>query len=222
MGNEISSISDLEKEIDKNGQKIETVNVLFMDVSSSCIGYTVCSLNFSTKKAVMKNCGAIWLDPNWQHAEKYSYVYNMIVNYFWVVEQIDHICVEQYSINPNKMVGVAVVPEMMGTVKAAGWEHGIKVSSILPQSWRSILGIKPDVTTNPKSGKKEKDYKAPARRYVDNIMVVPNQIKSNITQITRVTPSDLYDAVCISIAWLQKLGLKTDVSDVVINPHIGV
>lgn len=219
MAESVNSVEDLQKEIDKNGQKITTVNVLIMDVSSSCIGYTVCTLDFNTKKAVMKNTGAIWLNPDWPHAEKYSYVYNMILNHFWVVEQVDHICVEQYSINPKKMVGVAVVPEMMGVIKAAGWEHGIKVSSILPQTWRSILGIKPDVTKNSK-GKNERDYKAPAKRYVDNIMTVPPQIKSNITQISRQTPSDLYDSVCISIAWLKKLGLTTDVSNVKINPHI--
>ena len=219
MEKEIKDIEALKQELSKDGQVVTSVNILFMDVSSSCIGYTVCSVDFTHKKAVMQNAGAIWLDPNWQHAEKYSYVFNMIVNYFWIAQQIDHIVVEQYSINPNKMVGVAVVPEMMGVIKAAGWEHGIKVSNILPQSWRSILGIKPDVTVNSK-GKKERDFKEPAKRYVDAKMTIPQQLKSNITRISRQTPYDLYDAICITIAWLQKLGFTTDVANVDINPHI--
>lgn len=218
MSKEISTLDELKNEI-QDGQKVGNSNILFLDVSSACIGYTICSVDFTHKKAVMKTTGAIWLDPNWEHAEKYSYVFNMIVNYFWIAEQIDHITVEQYSINPNKMVGVAVVPEMMGVIKAAGWEHGIKVSNILPQTWRSILAIKPDVTVNAK-GKKERDFKEPTKRYVDGIMTVPPQIKSNITSIMRQTPYDLYDAVCISIAWLKKLGFTTDVRNVQINPHI--
>lgn len=221
MDKDIKSVDDLKNEI-KDGQHITSVNVLFLDVSSSCVGYSIFNLSFVGKKSILTKAGCLWLDPNWDHAEKYSYIFNALSNYFWTVEQIDYIVVEQYSINPKKMVGVAVVPEMMGVVKCAANENGVKVSSILPQSWRSILGIKADVTVNAK-GKKERDFKDPAKRYVDALFTVPPQVVSNITKNQRQTPSDLYDAVCVGLAWTKKIGFATtDVSNVKINDHIGI
>lgn len=220
MEKDINSIDDLKNDI-KDGQLITSINVLFLDVSSSCVGYSIFNLDFTSKRSVLKKAGCLWLDQNWEHAEKYSYMFNALTNYFWTVEQIDYIVVEQYSINPKKMVGVAVVPEMMGVVKCAANENGVKVSSILPQSWRALLGIKADVTVNAK-GKKERDFKAPAKRYVDALFTVPAQVVSNITHNQRQTPSDLYDAVCVGLAWTKKIGFaSTDVSNVKINDHIG-
>ena len=221
MGEEIKDLEDLKKEVGKEGQLVTAINILFLDVSSTCVGYSICSVDFTHKQSVMKKAGAIWLDPNWSHAEKYSYMFNAISNYFWTVEAIDYIVVEQYSINPNKMVGVAVVPEMMGVIKCAGNENGVKVSSILPQSWRKILGIKPIITKNSK-GKNERDFKTPTKDYVEKLIPVPQQVKSNITNNLRQTPSDLYDAVAISLAWLNKLGFaNVNTSNVTINSHIG-
>lgn len=218
---EISNLEDLKGELQREGQVVEAINVLFLDVSSSCVGYSICSLNFSNKQAKMTKAGCLWLDPNSSHPDKYSYMFHTIVNYFWIVEQIDYIVVEQYSINPKKMVGVAVVPEMMGVIKCAGNENGIKVSSILPQSWRSILGIKPNVTLNAK-GKKEREYKQPTKEYVEKLVTIPNQVKSNITHNYRNTPSDLYDAVAIGLAWTEKIGFKSvDTTEVGINTHMG-
>lgn len=217
---EVSNIQDLQNTI-TDGQRITSINVLFLDVSSACIGYSICELSFVNKTSKMTKAGCLWLDPNWEHAEKYSYVFASLVNYFWTVEKIDYIVTEAYSINPKKMVGVAVVPEMMGVIKCAANENGVKVNSILPQSWRSILGIKPDVTINAK-GKKERDFKEPAKRLVDSLFTVPSQVVSNITKNQRQTPSDLYDAVCVGLAWTKKIGFaSTDVSNVKINDHIG-
>jgi len=218
---DIKSIDELKNEI-PDGQHITSINVLFLDVSSACVGYSIFQLSFAGKKSVLTKTGCLWLDPNWEHAEKYSYMFNALTNYFWTVEKIDYIVVEQYSINPKKMVGVAVVPEMMGVVKCAANENGVKVSSILPQSWRSVLGIKPDVTMNAKN-KKERDFKEPAKRYVDALFTVPPQVISNITKNSRQTPYDLYDAVCVGLAWTKRLGfVSTDVSNVKINDHIGI
>lgn len=220
MSEEINSLDDLKKEVESEGQVVSSINILFLDVSSTCVGYSIANVNFSPRTAVMTKTGAIWLDPNWTHAEKYNYMFNSLVNYFWVVEQIDYIVVEQYSINPKKMVGVAVVPEMMGVIKCAAQENGIKVSSILPQSWRKILGIKPIVTIG-NQGQKEKDYKTPTKNHIDAIATIPPQIKSNITQNMRTTPSDLYDSAAICIAWLNKLGFnQVNTSLVKVQTHV--
>jgi Holliday junction resolvasome RuvABC endonuclease subunit len=221
---DVKDIDSLKNEIPE-GQSVTSVNILFLDISSSCTGYAVASVDFTTKQVEWKSAGALWLNPNWSHQEKYCYMHNALSTYFFIVEQVDYIVVEQYSINPKKMAGVCVVPEMHGAIKAGAWENGVKVSSILPQSWRAILSIKPNVSIS-SSGKKKRDYKEPTKNVVEqHLKTIPDKVVSNITGKDRQTPSDLYDAVAIGMAWLDKLGFKVSrqkFNNVGINPHIGV
>jgi Holliday junction resolvasome RuvABC endonuclease subunit len=176
--------------------------ILFLDVSSSCTGFTVASVDFINKKAEVLKAGAIWLDDHWEHARKYDYLYSIVQTYFEVVEQIDHIVVEQYSVNPKKMTGVLVSPEVHGCIKAAAFSNGVKVSSILPQSWRSSLGIK---AIGPKG---KRDYKTPTKDYINTLCIIPQKIISNISEKERQTPSDLYDSLGITLGWLCKFNIK--------------
>lgn len=215
MAEAVNSISDLEKELEKEGQVLDGVRVLFLDISSSCTGYAIAHLDFRSKSAHFQKAGAIWLDPDWSHQEKYSYMFNAISNYFWVAEAIDYIVVEQYSINPNRMMGVNVVPEMQGAIKTAAWENGVKVSSILPQTWRSQLGIKKN---------EEKDYKEPTKQKILQYCPVPIESTSNLTKKLRVTPTDLYDALGVGLGWCKKLGFdeaKWKFDNIKFNTHIG-
>lgn len=180
-------------------QKLEGVNLLFLDISSTCTGYCIVNVDFMNYKATVTKAGAIWLDSNWTHQQKYAYMAAIVRDYFWVVEGIDHIIVEQYSINPKKMMGIHVVPEMQGAIKSAAFENGVKVDSILPQTWRSQLGIKKDPTY-----KGDKAWKIPTKEKVLEYMDVPEHVISNITGNQRRTPFDLYDAVCIALGWLTK------------------
>lgn len=219
---EIKDLDSLKEQFTSEGVVLPGINVLFLDLSSTCTGYSIAKLDFVDKSAEVTKAGAIWFDSNWENVEKYSYIFNAIVNYFWVVEQIDYIVIEQYSINPKKMMGGQVLPELTGVVKVAANENGIKVSSILPQSWRSILGIKAKITTDAK-GKKSKDFKTPVKEYVDKLMQVPADIRSNITKNLRATPHDLYDSVGIALAWVTRLGFKNIKTDnVQFNTHVGV
>lgn len=225
MAIDVKDLDSLKNDLQEDGQVITAINVLFLDVSSSCTGYSVASVDFGAKTVDWKSAGALWLDPNWSHQEKYSYMFNALSTYFFIVEQIDYIVVEQYSINPKKMAGVTVVPEMHGAIKAGAWENGIKVSSILPQSWRAILKISPNVTLDAK-GKKKRDYKDPTKKEVESRFTnIPTKIVSNITKKDRQTPSDLYDALAIGLAWLVRLGFeekKHNCSNLKINPHTGI
>lgn len=224
MAIDVKDLESLKNDLQEEGQVISSINVLFLDVSSSCTGYSVAAVDFGAKKVEWKSTGALWLDPKWSHQEKYSYMFNALASYFFIVEQIDYIVVEQYSINPKKMAGVTVVPEMHGSIKAGAWENGIKVSSILPQSWRAILGIKPNVTLDSK-GKKKRDYKEPTKVSMEKRFPnIPDKIISNMTSKERQTPSDLYDALAIGLAWLIRLGFeekKHNFSKLKVNTHIG-
>lgn len=197
--------------------KLKNSTLLFLDVSSSCTGYSIFAVNFIEKKAALTKAGCIWLDQNWEHAKKYDYLYNAIQNYFEVVEQVDYIVVEQYSVNKDRMSGVLVSPEAHGVIKAAAFSNGVSVGSITPQTWRAQLSIKPH-----RVGLK-KDYKTPCKDLIKSLVDVPEEVISNLTQKPRQTPSDLYDAVGIGLGWLKKYTInKIDYKNCHFNSHIGI
>lgn len=200
------------------GQKVETVNILFLDISSTCTGYCIANVNFDTKKVDFLKSGAIWLDKSdWTRQDKYVYMFNAILNYFWIVEGTDYMVVEEYMLNKRKLHGVQVVIEMHGAIKTAAGENGVTVSSILPQTWRAQLGIKAI-----KDAKGKRDFKTPTKDKVLEYTKVPSRITSNITGKDRNTPSDIYDAVAIAMGWCNKLGLtKWNFSQMEYNTHLG-
>lgn len=204
--------------------KIKTVNVLFLDVSSTCTGYTIASLNLGDRSefVTIKKAGCLWFGSDWDHQTKYSYIFNAILTYFEVVEQIDLIIHELYSINKDRMMGVLVVPEMIGAIKVAAKENGVRVDSIPVQTWRAQIGLKPDTKSN-KDGKNVRDYKAPCKKIMDNLFKnIPEEVTSNITKKNRTTPSDVYDALGVCLGWLKKNGYNKIVYDKCeYNGHIG-
>lgn len=218
----LETLEDVKKDVGKD-EGIKEVNILFLDVSSTCTGYAIMRVNFHDKTSRLTSAGSLWLNnKSWKDQERYSYLFHAIVGYFWIVGQVDYIVAEQYSINPKKMVGVQVLPELMGVIKTAGEENGVGVSSVLPQTWRSQLGIKP-VVTKDKNGKNKRDYKTPTKDYCDALYDIPETSVSNITGKERNTPSDLYDAIAIGLGWTKKYGLDKLLTDQEweFNPHIG-
>ena len=218
----LETLDDVKNDISED-QAIKEVNILFLDVSSTCTGYAIMKVNFHTKSSQLVSCGSLWLNnKNWKDQERYSYLFHAICGYFWIVGQVDYIVAEQYSINPKKMVGVQVLPELMGVIKVAAEENGIGISSILPQTWRAQLGIKPNVTKD-KNGKNKRDYKQPTKEKVLEYFELPETSISNITGKERTTPSDLYDAIAIGLGWTKKYGLgKLTFGEFEVNAHLGV
>ena len=216
MVDSVHDVDSLRKELEiPEGQVIKTINILFLDISSTCTGYAIANVDFGTKIVKWTRTGALWLDPDWSHQQKYNYMFHVISNYFWVVEGIDYMVVEQYSFNKNKMMGVQVVPEMQGAIKCAAEENGVKVTSILPQTWRKILGIKKN---------SEGDFKEPTKAKVLEYVQIPEEVISNITGAKRQTPYDVFDAMALAMAWVKRLNFdesKFDFADLKINNHIG-
>jgi Holliday junction resolvasome RuvABC endonuclease subunit len=226
----MENIETLRLDIEKNKKQkgipeilINSVNVLFLDISSSCTGYAIASLNIGDKSApaTIKSAGCLWFGSDWDHQTKYSYLFNAVLTYFEVVEQIDLIIHEQYSVNVDRMSGVLISPEITGVVKVAAKENGVKVDSILPQTWRAALGIKPDVTEV--NGKKKRNYKLPTKEAMDKLFkCIPEEVTSNISNKKRSTPSDLYDALGVCLGWLKKNGYgKIVYNKIEFDKHIG-
>lgn len=194
--------------------KLGASRILFLDASSSCTGYAILEIDFLNKQAKLIKAGCIWFDVNWEHGRKYDYIYSMLQDHFWVVDQIDHIIAEQYSINTKKMSGALVSPELHGVIKAAAYSNGVGVSLILPQTWRAALGIKP------LGQKGNKDYKTPTADKVRQTTTVPLVIKSNITKKERKIPSDVTDAIAIAFAWAIKNNIKVTDTNCTFNDYI--
>lgn len=206
-------LKSLMNELDEKAQRIEEVTILFLDISSTCTGFSCVMVNFATKKARIVNAGAIWFDDKMNQQDKCGYFYDMIVNYFNIIHKVDYIVAEAYMINPKKLMGSLVSPEIHGALKAAGSEIGTKVVTFPVQSWRSELGVK----------KKNDDYKKPTKDKVLEFVKIPDKVTSNITKGQRNTPSDLFDALGLAIGFLKRIGIKHyNFSGLEIQPHVGV
>ena len=216
----MSDLEQVQKDVEEKGSDVGASHFLFLDVSSTCTGYCIAELDFVTKRAKVTKAGVLWFDSKWDHQKKYAYVGNAVLTYFEVVEQIDYIVHESYSINMSKRMGAMVCPEMIGVIKWAAEENNTTVSDITPQTWRKQLVIKPDMHIV-KGGKKKRDYKDPTKVKISELMEVPEKSVSNITGNERTTPSDMYDALGVCFGWLTKFGFKIKCSKCEFNTHIG-
>ncbi len=217
-------MSKLTDHLDKTATTIDIGDShrVFLDLSSTCSGYAIARMEGS--KCTIVRVGAVWFGDDWSHGRKYAYMHSLISNEFYVTNAITDIIYEKYSIDVNQMNNCLVVPEMIGAIKAAAFDvssEPLGVEDIAPTQWRKILGIMPDTT--PKMNKDgtpqltkrgvqkvSKEWKQPAVRFVDTMFPgqVPKKIISNVTGNLRGTPHDLYEAMCICMAWHKKFGVK--------------
>ena len=220
MENDINSVEDLQKEVTQEGQKVEEVTLLFFDLSSSCTGYSIATVDFTKKSASFTKAGCLWFDSTWSNQDKYHYIFKAVCEYFYIIDKIDYCVAEAYMINMNKRAGVNVGLEMHGALQVALAEVGLKYKTITSQTWRKQLGIKPIITTGA-DGKSIRDYKTPTQAYINTLTPLPAQVKSNITKNMRTTPNDLADALSIGAGFLTKIGInKLDFKKIQIQPDV--
>lgn len=209
---------------------------LYLDMSSSCTGYV--TAKFEGNKCTISRLGVMWFGDKWENGQKYHHLHQSIGE-FYTINAITDIIYESYHVNPNQMGNSLVVPEMIGAMKAAChdvWGMSIGYEEMSPTAWRGVLGIKPiqtpkldkngvQKTTRTGRGMYDRDYKTPTKAYLDRMFdnQIPHQLVSNITGNIRATPSDLYDALAICVAWHKKLGVQDFViKDDALDGHPGV
>ena len=96
---------------------------------------------------------------------------------------------------------------MHGAVQVALAEVGLKYMPMPVQTWRKHLGVKKDI---------DGDYKKPTHIAVEKFVLLPKEIKSNITGTMRTLPNDLSDAIGIAMGTLKKWGIVNwDLSKIV-------
>lgn len=177
--------------------------ILFLDISSSCTGWAVASQDVGKKEVTIHKAGVIWFNSSWDHGQRYHYLAQFIINIAYIQFQIDHVVAEGYMVNRKRIMGVLVIPEATGAVKASCKEVDppLTFDNILPQTWRSALKIKKN---SKYAGKKA--WKEPAKKFVNKQFPkkVPKKMVSNVTGKERATPHDLYDALCIAMGWFAK------------------
>jgi hypothetical protein len=176
--------------------------VIYFDLSSTCTGWVVASMSRATKKATIHKAGVIWFKADWNHGEKYAYIYNFLLNVAYTTLGINAVVAEGYMVNHKRRCGTLVIPELTGTIKAAceQVDPSLDFRTIMPQSWRSAMGIKKNPT---KAGSLA--WKLPTREKIDAMFpdVLPLKVISNITGKPRPVPHDLYDAFGVCIGWLM-------------------
>lgn len=175
---------------------------LFLDISSTCTGWCVGSMDRRTKKATISKAGVIWFDKKWEHGFKYNYLDKFITDFAYILYGVCHIVAEGYMFNKNRVMGTAVIPEATGSVKAICYEMDppLDFYSVYPQTWRSILGIKKDTKATGTKMWKEPTKKLVNKRFPKQI---PEKLVSNVTGKERPTPYDLFDSICIALAWFE-------------------
>lgn len=175
---------------------------LFLDISSTCTGWAVASMDRKTRKAKIKKAGVMWFHKDWDHGRKYKEIQDFILNVAYIQFRIQNIVAEGYMVNPKRAMGTLVIPEATGAVKACCYEAAIPLGfrTILPQSWRSALGIKKN-----KKIAGTKAWKEPTKEIIENILgKLPETVMNNITGKERATPYDLYDALGVCLGWLSR------------------
>lgn len=176
--------------------------VLYLDISSSCTGWAVASMDRRTKKAEITAAGVLWFDKEWPHGRKYKELQDFILNIAYAGYRVNNVVAEGYMVNPKRVMGTLVIPEATGAVKAACFEATPPMGFhlILPQSWRAALQIKKDPALAGSSA-----WKIPTKKRIEEILgEIPEKILSNITGKGRKTPYDLFDALGICMGWLSK------------------
>lgn len=190
-------------------------NILAIDPSGSHLAYVIATLDMDIGELFIVAAGMLWTPASFDKGERLRYMQScidsLINNPPYAQYIIDAVVTEQYFVSPSMMTGAAsVIPTVNSFLQMSASESGIIYQEFGATTWRSILGIK---ATKDAAGKR--DYKAPAKAYVELHKAMPEKIRSNVDGRPRNTPHDLTDALCIAMAVAKYHGCdKVDFSNI--------
>lgn len=184
--------------------------IMVVDPSGSHLAYTICEINPITNKLVILDVGMIWTTDKWSLGQRFTYVFNCL-ELLARESDIDHIFTEAYFSSPNFRSGTHIIPTINHIMQMIAYQSDkdITYEEISPSAWRKPLAIKADI----KEGKK--DFKTPTKRKVEEVLgKLPEEIVSNITGNNRSLPTDVPDALAISIYIGMEFKLNVDMSTI--------
>jgi Holliday junction resolvasome RuvABC endonuclease subunit len=174
--------------------------ILAVDPSGSHLAYVIATLDIEAGTVEILKAGMLWAPASFDKPERLRYMQSCIdsiINTPPFAEYIvDATFSEQFFSNPKMITGgSSIIPTVNNFLQMASSEAGIPFQEMGPSTWRSIIGIK---AAKDAAGKR--DWKTPAKDYVERYTVLPEKIRSNVDGRLRATPNDLTDALCIALA----------------------
>jgi Holliday junction resolvasome RuvABC endonuclease subunit len=184
---------------------------MVVDPSGSHLAYTICEVDPITSKLVILDVGMIWTTDKWNLGQRFTYIFNCLE---LIVREadVDHIFTEAYFSSPNFRSGTHIIPTINHIMQMIAYQSDkdITYEEISPTAWRKPLAIKADV----KEGKK--DFKGPTKKRVEESLGrLPEEVISNITGNFRSLPTDIPDALAISLYVAIEYQVKLDTSNTI-------
>jgi Holliday junction resolvasome RuvABC endonuclease subunit len=179
--------------------------ILVFDPSSSHLAFAVAEIVPGESYRLLE-AGIVWAADKWGSGQKYNYMYTCLERLINSI-QPDAIITEAFFSNPKMRVGMSVIPTINAFMQMIIYKSGrdITYEEVSPTAWRKPLGIKADLNAG------KKDFKAPTKRKVEELLgKLPEELISNITGNLRSLPTDVPDAIAISLY----IGLEHNVKSI--------
>jgi hypothetical protein len=189
-----------------NNKARNSVRILTVDPSGSHLAYTISSLDQFTSTQIIEDAGIIWVSDAWSRGQKFSYM-RKCLEFLIQTADITSVVTEAFFVSPKLKVGTSVIPTINNLMQMIIYETGREIlyEEVSPTSWRHKLSIKPV-----KDSKGKRDYKQPTKDRVEQLLKIsfPETVISNITSQPRDFPTDIPDAMAITIYISYEYNIK--------------
>lgn len=193
----------------------KTQTILVIDPSAAHMAYCIAEINLEEKNMHVWTIGMLWTPGTWEKGKRFTYMLKSLETILNEAPIKTAIYTEAFFSNPKAMMGSAVIPTVNGIIELCAYKEStglvkIAYSEVSPSSWRSTLQIKPDMTVDTK-GKRKRDYKNPTKRTVESLFKfkMPDEIKSNLNDKTRIIPYDITDCLAITLSIAKEHGISS-------------
>ena len=180
-------------------------NIITIDPSGEHLAYAVVHMDQVNSTAKYIDVGIIWTHTSWTKGHRFDYMQKCLKHLVLEYKPVG-IWSEAYFVNPKMRTGMSIIPTINHIIQMVMYQldNETTFGEISPTSWRGGLQIKPDYING------KRDYKGPTKVAVEKLLgkPFPSEVLSNITGKLRSLPTDIPDALAISIYVIKEHGIK--------------